>query len=319
MSGQITRSRSRKPGASPLNPGLPNTLRRAKGGRVQKSRAREAKVQASSLEWSQLPQQEELSGPPATATKDQHPVDVTSSSAASSQPVALQGETAPVKDSLNGTTIEKATATETEPTTASVEDHLTTEGDTSIQQDVSGSSGSTKRVNTSDGNTEQKGPKKPRLYEPTSEGQCNDQDAAQQEAPVLDPCAILEAGLARWKDLAAGSVNSVQDAVMQNTQLQDDTVFRAVAAITEAISGLERGVQFSVLEPATIENVRRGVHSTQPATRPGHEVLIPWIPGDGHSSLYIVRREGVSNNFTIGHFDSISGTITARGGLDRLY
>lgn len=99
--------------------------------------------------------------------------------------------------------------------------------------------------------------------------------------------------------------SNIEDRVKHEEQLVNTTVFRAVAAVAEAISQSERGVQFSLIEDTALSVARTGV-ATLATTRPGNEVLIPWTPSNGHISLYVVRRNGASNNFNLGHFDSAS-------------
>jgi hypothetical protein len=129
----------------------------------------------------------------------------------------------------------------------------------------------------------------------------------QTNSPPVDHCAIAAAGLQRFRaELASrpfGSAHNVEDAVAYGIELDDVTVFRAINVVTEAISELPGAVQFSQVDPQSLTLARNGQPIEPSGTRPGNEALIPWIAGDGHSSLYVLRRES-GNTFAMDHYDS---------------
>lgn len=177
------------------------------------------------------------------------------------------------------------------------------------QQGASSSfTGGGKRLSDGDGKDEQDSSKRPRGDGQGGQGQGGSQQAIATASRPLSPCEIAAAFFARYPNANANS-QGIQGPVtipgITNGFVEDSTVFRAVAAVSEAISTSGRGVQFSLIENAALGALNPGFGMTPEVTRPGNEVLMPWnAPPGGHLSLYVVRRVGTSNNFTIGHFDS---------------
>lgn len=86
------------------------------------------------------------------------------------------------------------------------------------------------------------------------------QGATQTRPPPLDPCAIAAAGLARFRAAATavGGVKNVEQPVVVGERVEDTTVFRAIAAVTEATSGSGGGVQFSTIELTILQDALAG-------------------------------------------------------------
>lgn len=127
--------------------------------------------------------------------------------------------------------------------------------------------------------------------------------------PAPDPCTAFELGLERLRtqQLTTGPGN-IEDRIASGIPVATETIFRALASVTEAISNRNQGVQFSLLSQWNVQASQFGARA-EPCTRPGNEVLIPWTAGTNgrsHTSLYVVRRT-TDNLFALNHFDSARG------------
>lgn len=130
--------------------------------------------------------------------------------------------------------------------------------------------------------------------------------SAAATAPPQDPCTKYTTGLAAFKDkLATRGPGNVESPVVDGVGVDNETVSRALASVTEAISELDNGVNFSLLDPLTFDAITGG-WTPNPCARPGNEVLVPWTAGSGgaaHTSLYVVRRT-TDDVFALSHYDS---------------
>lgn len=102
---------------------------------------------------------------------------------------------------------------------------------------------------------------------------------------------------------AANTPIHIENPARVDVLLEDDTVFRAIAAVTEAVS--ERGtVRFSIFDGIDIQRASRTANFevSQWLARPRNDVLVAYVPTQRHVSLFAFTR--TEDNFDAVHYDS---------------
>ncbi|KAI5358590.1 putative papain-like cysteine peptidase superfamily [Septoria linicola] len=125
-------------------------------------------------------------------------------------------------------------------------------------------------------------------------------------------CLEFNEGLSQWLAQAGAHVlgedesmfAGIQDRITHGQWLDSDLVFRAIAAVTEAVSERHPDHPFTLLQNQTLQTIRAGGDDTiVRVARPGSRCLIPLIDGGGHSSLYILMFTLLGKPVLV-HYDS---------------
>jgi len=122
----------------------------------------------------------------------------------------------------------------------------------------------------------------------------------------LDPCAAFKQSLDQIR--GNGAQGALEGRAGYYRQLEDETLFRAIAAVSEAIS-MNGQVAFSLLDHL---HTGSGPDEAQRIARPGNDAFYPFAVGGtstaaaesrgGHLALLVFRREG--RNLAADHYDS---------------
>ena len=156
-----------------------------------------------------------------------------------------------------------------------------------------------KRRRSSSG-SRQGSPKKPKPGEDTGKSGDANAEIQRQQPQGKESCARLQQLLTIYRGMPPPARNPTTP----NTMMEDEDVYRAVVAVTEAISR-EGSHEYSFIDwtsfnSSTLTN-REAMRQT--VARPGNEILVPWI-NRSHHSLFYLQRRGDAGEFQAMHFDS---------------
>lgn len=184
------------------------------------------------------------------------------------------------------------------------------------------SEGGKRRRSTDDTNANANAVKKVKSTDEAHSGGIDDSAGTPNDNPCEEFATLLQL-LKAERDQAerAGRLKELEEPARLGVQLEDMTVARAIASITEAISENSSHIQFSLLDLDTIHSIRAESSIATPVARPGHDVFIPWIPGPNpgdtlaHASLFMVQHAALGSHI-VTHFDSADSDIYHRANRD---
>lgn len=150
-------------------------------------------------------------------------------------------------------------------------------------------------------------PKRPKTG--NEEGQVSPTTTKDPTPPSLGPCEAFLAMLSLWQDDARGDTALLEDPAVRGENLELGTLFRAIAAVTEAVAA-SGGPVFSLVDPN-----HTGFTTAQNVARPRNDVLYPYALGGrattaartsgGHLALFIYRTATSDNrSFAVDNYDS---------------
>lgn len=248
---------------------------------------------------------------PETATSSEAPSSLTNTDTLEvAQPnTTTTSQTQPEE----GTVITQPATAGGEPTPTATATATATASGKSGPAGVTGQSTGEKRPREDGGGRDRSIPSKKRKG-----GGATDGDGKSTTATITaatGPCAKLATELLGLRDV----FDSVEDAdrvvisgVLALQQLPDETVYRAIAAVTEAISELPGQSAFSLVSLASIR-LPADSPLRQRIARPGNPALIPHTQ-DGHTSLFSLQLQR-PGHYALHHYDSAG--VGHEGALER--